>query len=87
MQRPIVFMDIQIGETPAGRIKFELFSDIVPKYACISLSHRAINPLFQDRQELSPTLYRRIQVRTYVLFRLLLTSRCTVKSQFETTRL
>lgn len=32
-QRPIVFMDIQIGETPAGRIKFELFSDIVPKYA------------------------------------------------------
>ncbi|EAU83590.2 peptidyl-prolyl cis-trans isomerase H [Coprinopsis cinerea okayama7 len=29
--RPIVFMDIQIGETPAGRIKFELFSDIVPK--------------------------------------------------------
>ncbi|TFK21693.1 hypothetical protein FA15DRAFT_672318 [Coprinopsis marcescibilis] len=31
--RPIVFMDIQIGETPAGRIKFELFSDIVPKTA------------------------------------------------------
>ncbi|KAG2002410.1 peptidyl-prolyl cis-trans isomerase [Coprinopsis cinerea AmutBmut pab1-1] len=26
-------MDIQIGETPAGRIKFELFSDIVPKTA------------------------------------------------------
>ncbi|KAJ3566430.1 hypothetical protein NP233_g7010 [Leucocoprinus birnbaumii] len=32
-QRPIVFMDIQIGETPAGRMKFELFSDIVPKTA------------------------------------------------------
>ncbi|KAF6756764.1 cyclophilin-like domain-containing protein [Ephemerocybe angulata] len=31
--RPVVFMDIQIGETPAGRIKFELFSDIVPKTA------------------------------------------------------
>ncbi|KIO26070.1 hypothetical protein M407DRAFT_243867 [Tulasnella calospora MUT 4182] len=31
--RPIVFMDIQIGETPAGRMKFELFSDIVPKTA------------------------------------------------------
>ncbi|KAG5638063.1 hypothetical protein H0H81_002031 [Sphagnurus paluster] len=29
--RPIVFMDINIGETPAGRIKMELFSDIVPK--------------------------------------------------------
>lgn len=24
-------MDIKIGETPAGRIKMELFSDIVPK--------------------------------------------------------
>jgi len=31
--RPIVFMDINIGETPAGRIKMELFSDIVPKCA------------------------------------------------------
>lgn len=30
--RPIVFMDINIGETPAGRLKMELFSDIVPKY-------------------------------------------------------
>ena len=24
-------MDINIGETPAGRLKMELFSDIVPK--------------------------------------------------------
>ncbi|KAH6905152.1 cyclophilin-like domain-containing protein [Coprinopsis sp. MPI-PUGE-AT-0042] len=31
--RPIVFMDVNIGETPAGRMKFELFSDIVPKTA------------------------------------------------------
>ncbi|CAE6462590.1 unnamed protein product [Rhizoctonia solani] len=31
--RPIVFMDINIGETPAGRLKMELFSDIVPKTA------------------------------------------------------
>jgi len=31
--RPIVFMDISIDEVPAGRIKMELFSDIVPKYA------------------------------------------------------
>jgi len=31
--RPIVFMDINIGETPAGRMKMELFSDIVPKTA------------------------------------------------------
>lgn len=30
-QRPIVFMDVNIGETPAGRLKMELFSDIVPK--------------------------------------------------------
>ncbi|KAJ8071973.1 Peptidyl-prolyl cis-trans isomerase-like 1 [Marasmius tenuissimus] len=31
--RPIVFMDVNIGETPAGRIKMELYSDIVPKTA------------------------------------------------------
>ncbi|KAL4075624.1 cyclophilin-like domain-containing protein [Scleroderma yunnanense] len=31
--RPVVFMDVNIGETPAGRIKMELFSDIVPKTA------------------------------------------------------
>jgi peptidyl-prolyl isomerase H (cyclophilin H) len=31
--RPIVFFDITIGETPAGRIKMELFNDIVPKTA------------------------------------------------------
>ncbi|KAG9080664.1 Peptidyl-prolyl cis-trans isomerase H [Ceratobasidium sp. 370] len=31
--RPIVFMDINIGETPAGRLKMELYSDIVPKTA------------------------------------------------------
>ena len=29
--RPVVFMDINIGETPAGRMKMELFSDIAPK--------------------------------------------------------
>ena len=33
--RPIVFVDINIGETPAGRIKMELFSDIVPKSVTI----------------------------------------------------
>jgi len=25
-------MDINIGETPAGRLKMELFSDVVPKF-------------------------------------------------------
>ena len=30
--RPIVFMDVNIGETPAGRLKMELFSDVVPKF-------------------------------------------------------
>ncbi|UOH84297.1 hypothetical protein LQV05_001092 [Cryptococcus neoformans] len=29
--RPIVFFDISIGDTPAGRIKMELFDDITPK--------------------------------------------------------
>ncbi|KAI3623313.1 cyp3 [Malassezia furfur] len=30
--RPVVFFDITIGETPVGRIKFELFSDFTPKF-------------------------------------------------------
>jgi peptidyl-prolyl isomerase H (cyclophilin H) len=31
--RPVVFFDINIGETPSGRVKMELFDDIVPKTA------------------------------------------------------
>ena len=31
--KPIVFFDITIGGQAAGRITFELFSDIVPKTA------------------------------------------------------
>lgn len=31
LSRPRVFMDISIGETPAGRITIELFADHVPK--------------------------------------------------------
>jgi peptidyl-prolyl isomerase H (cyclophilin H) len=31
--RPVVFFDINIGETPSGRIKMELFDDVVPKTA------------------------------------------------------
>ena len=33
MSRPQVFFDISIGGKPAGRIEFELYSDIVPKTA------------------------------------------------------
>lgn len=29
--RPVVFFDVSIGDQPAGRIKMELYSDIVPK--------------------------------------------------------
>lgn len=35
-------MDIQIGETPAGRMKFELFSDIVPKYVSAQILQKRI---------------------------------------------
>lgn len=40
--RPVVFMDINIGETPAGRLKMELFSDIVPKYGLLTVSRRRL---------------------------------------------
>lgn len=32
-QRPIVFFDLNIGETSVGRLRMELFSDVVPKTA------------------------------------------------------
>ncbi|GJJ70599.1 peptidyl-prolyl isomerase H (cyclophilin H) [Entomortierella parvispora] len=32
-QNPIVFFDISIGDRPAGRMKMELFADVVPKTA------------------------------------------------------
>ncbi|KAG1469843.1 hypothetical protein G6F56_003025 [Rhizopus delemar] len=33
VERPVVFFDISIGDVPVGRMKMELFSDIVPKTA------------------------------------------------------
>ncbi|KAI8068635.1 peptidyl-prolyl cis-trans isomerase H [Gongronella butleri] len=33
IERPVVFFDISIGDVPVGRMKMELFSDIVPKTA------------------------------------------------------
>ncbi len=32
-KNPVVFFDVTIGSIPAGRIKMELFADIVPKTA------------------------------------------------------
>jgi peptidyl-prolyl isomerase H (cyclophilin H) len=32
-QNPIVFFDVSIGGQPQGRIKMELFADVVPKTA------------------------------------------------------
>ena len=63
-QRPIVFMDINIGETPAGRLKMELFSDIVPKY--VELDPSYIQPLielpfFQNCREFPSAVHRRVQ--------------------------
>ena len=43
--RPVVFMDINIGETPAGRLKMELFSDIVPKYDPLIVLQGLVNQL------------------------------------------
>lgn len=41
--RPVVFFDIAIGDAPVGRIKFELFSDFVPKYVLSSNARTAEN--------------------------------------------
>lgn len=29
--RPLVFFDVSLGDAPLGRIKMELFSDVVPR--------------------------------------------------------
>lgn len=60
--RPIVFVDIKIGETPAGRIKMELFSDIVPKYVLDIYPCDGTLMSDQDSRELQAALYRRVQV-------------------------
>jgi hypothetical protein len=49
--RPIVFVDINIGETPAGRIKMELYSDICPKQVQTTL-RRFTNLSQNPNQEL-----------------------------------
>lgn len=62
--RPIVFMDVNIGETPAGRLKMELFSDIVPKYKVSfynSFTFLRLK-LKKDGRKLSTIVYGRIPV-------------------------
>ena len=41
-------MDVNIGETPAGRLKMELFSDIVPKFVLSPDLALSINGLNKD---------------------------------------
>jgi hypothetical protein len=52
--RPRVFFDVSIGGKPAGRIEFELYSDVVPRTAenfralctgTLGHAHREIQPL------------------------------------------
>ena len=63
-QRPIVFMDVNIGETPAGRLKMELFSDVVPKYVCsyfgplLSTSLSPIEPTSSGLRRISDSYAR-----------------------------
>ena len=33
MANPVVFFDMEIGGTPAGRVTFELYKDVVPRTA------------------------------------------------------
>lgn len=49
-EQPIVFMDISIGGNAAGRIKIELFSDIVPKVLEFS-NQRQLKTLDSSAQE------------------------------------
>ncbi|RDB21816.1 Peptidyl-prolyl cis-trans isomerase H [Hypsizygus marmoreus] len=59
--RPIVFMDINIGETPAGRLKMELFSDIDGGELQAAVHRRIQNPLktagIQERDVSQPSIF------------------------------
>lgn len=50
-------MDVMIGETPAGRMKMELFSDIVPKCVMRHGNPPDVNHIIQDSGELPPAVY------------------------------
>jgi hypothetical protein len=58
-------ININIGEMPAGRLKMELFSDIVPKYVALVLricTHHLLSFLsFQDCREFPLAVLRRVQ--------------------------
>ena len=75
--RPIVFMDINIGETPAGRLKMELFSDIVPKYVtlksdvCCHLTLQMNYRTAENFRQLCTGEYRCVQVPTSMICRFL----------------
>lgn len=69
--RPVVFMDINIGETPAGRMKMELFSDIVPKSVNLTVSINIIlhfwNSLIaQNSREFQAIMHWGIQVMSSI---------------------
>lgn len=75
VERPIVFFDISIGDVPVGRMKMELYSDIVPKTAenfrqvCKSMFIKVCD-LDSDPADcvyvlcFQTTLYGRVQVST-----------------------
>jgi peptidylprolyl isomerase len=46
MDNPLVFLDVEIGGDPAGRIVIELFADVVPRTAenfrCLCTGERGI---------------------------------------------
>lgn len=54
-KNPIVFFDVTMGGIPAGRIKMELFADIVPKTA------------ENFRSNLCLSLYLVLYIDTYIL--------------------
>ena len=57
-------MDVNIGETPAGRLKMELFSDIVPKFVLPSAlaTEQMKSTQIQDCRELQAAMYWRVPV-------------------------
>lgn len=62
--RPRVFMDIQIGMVPSGRIVFELYDDVAPRTAenfrCLCTGEKGVGPITKMPLHYKGSIFHRV---------------------------